>query len=176
LFADQRFVIRTLVGPAHAGFLDVRISAETGDFASGPIGLRAGSFATHIQLRPNSLNAFELAVFKNGAAIPEAGGKFSIIHGTTIAKPVLSQSVGVVLAGNTVRWCLRKGVNLAARQTVCHTTTVPLRRGQSGYAVNVPLIQGENENGDRNTLIGVIQIHPETSREISRRDRRSLSR
>jgi molecular chaperone DnaK len=107
------------------------------------------------------LNAFEIAVFNKGAAVPELGGKFSIIHGTTIAKPVLSQSVGVILADNTVRWYLRKGVNLAARQTVSHTTTIPLRRGQSGYAVNVPLIQGENENGDRNTLIGVIQIRPE---------------
>jgi molecular chaperone DnaK len=156
-----------LKGQLTPGSWNVRISAETGDFASGPIALRAGSFATRVQLRPNSLNAFEFAVFKNGATIPEAGGKFSIIHGTTIAKPVLSQSVGVVLADNTVRWYLRKGVNLAARQTVSHTTTVPLRRGQSGYAVSVPLIQGENENGDRNTLIGVIQIHPENlSRDL----------
>lgn len=154
-------------GQLTSGSWDIRISAETGDFASGPIGLRAGSFATRIQLRPNSLNAFELAVFKNSAAIPEVGVMFSIIHGTTIAKPVLSQSVGVVLADNTVRWYLRKGVNLAARQTVSHTTTVPLRRGQSGYAVNVPLIQGENEKGDRNTLIGVIQIQPENlSRDL----------
>jgi molecular chaperone DnaK len=144
-----------------AGSWEVRISANTGDFVSGPIALRGVSFATRVQLRPNSLNAFEIAVFNKGAAVPELGGKFSIIHGTTIAKPVLSQSVGVILADNTVRWYLRKGVNLAARQTVSHTTTIPLRRGQSGYAVNVPLIQGENENGDRNTLIGVIQIRPE---------------
>ena len=43
----------------------------------------------------------------------------------------LSQSVGVMLADNSVCWYLRKGAVLPARNTVSHATTTTLRRGQS---------------------------------------------
>ncbi|HEX8688213.1 MAG TPA: Hsp70 family protein, partial [Pyrinomonadaceae bacterium] len=148
-----------VVGERAPGDWHVRVDEATGGFASGPIPLRDdGAFASQLRLAPGALNAFEVGVYHDGARVPLDGARFSIIHGTTVAKPLLSQSVGVVLANNSVRWYLRRGKVLPLSANVTHATTVSLRRGQSGDAVHVPLIQGESEKGDRNTIIGVLQI------------------
>jgi molecular chaperone DnaK len=117
-----------------------------------------GGFALSIMLAENRLNAFTLIAEHDGVRVPLDQAQIVIVHGTTVAKPVLSQSVGVMLADNTVRWYLRKGNVLPARQTASHSTTTPLVRGQSGVAIHVPLIQGESERADRNTVIGEIRI------------------
>jgi molecular chaperone DnaK len=63
-----------------------------------------------------------------------------------------------MLADNSVCWYLRKGAVLPARNTVTHATTVPLQKNQSGVAIRVPLVQGESERADRNSIIGVLCI------------------
>ena len=40
-----------------------------------------------------------------------------------------------------------------------HATTMPLKRGESGDAIKVPLVQGESDRADRNKVIGVLCIH-----------------
>ena len=117
-----------------------------------------GGFVIQVDLAENRLNAFTLVAQHDEAAVPLDQAQIVIIHGTTVAKPLLSQSVGVMLADNTVRWYLRKGAVLPTRHTVSHTTTKALKRGQTGLAVHVPLIQGESQHGDRNTVIGEIRI------------------
>ena len=137
----------------------VQITSQPERFDAGQVQVRPnGAFAAVLTLVPNSLNSFQLAVTRDGRPVPTLSGTFAIIHGTTIAKPVLSQSVGVVLADNSVRWYLRKGVVLPARHKASHATTVGLRRGEAGTAVHVPLIQGESDFGDRNVVVGLIEI------------------
>jgi molecular chaperone DnaK len=158
----QPLLAGKVVGERAPGVWHVRINEVTGGFASEPTPLRDdGAFALQLRLAPGALNVFEVGVYLDGAQVPAEGARFSIIHGTTVAKPLLSQSVGVVLANNTVRWYLRRGKALPLSANVTHATTVNLRRGQSGDAVRVPLIQGESEKGDRNTIIGVLQIRAE---------------
>jgi molecular chaperone DnaK len=158
----QPLLAGRLVGERAPGDWHVRINEVTGGFVSEPIPLRDdGAFALQLQLAPGALNAFEVGVYRDGTQVPAEGARFSIIHGTTVAKPLLSQSVGVVLANNTVRWYLRRGKVLPLSANVTHATTISLRRGQTGDAVHVPLIQGESEKGDRNTIIGVLQIRAE---------------
>lgn len=158
----QPLVAGKVVGERAPGDWRVRLNHVTGNFASEAIPLRDdGVFAAQLRLVPGALNVFEVGVYHDGAPVPAEGSRFSIIHGTTVAKPLLSQSVGVVLANNTVRWYLRKGDVLPASANVTHATTISLRRAQSGDAVRVPLIQGENLKGDRNTIIGVLQIRAE---------------
>jgi molecular chaperone DnaK len=119
-----------------------------------------GAFAIDLQLEPSTLNAFRVsAVDKLGNTLATEPSQIKMIHGFSIARPPLSQSVGIVLADNSVHWYLRKGVVLPARQTMTHSTTLSLRRGQSGEAVHVPLVQGESTRGDRNKVIGVLHIH-----------------
>src|SRR5215472_4823538 len=102
------------------------VTMEDSNVVSDRVAVRDdGAFAVRVQLRENILNAFTLNVERDGVPVPVANGQFVIVHGTTVAKPVLSQSVGIVLADNTVRWYLRKGCVLPARETVSHSTTVP---------------------------------------------------
>ncbi|MFN0251972.1 MAG: Hsp70 family protein [Kofleriaceae bacterium] len=119
-----------------------------------------GAFAIDLRLQPNQLNAFALQAF-DGAGNPLATepDSIKILHGFSIAKPPLSQSVGIMLANNNVHWYLKKGVVLPARQTVTHQTTKSIKRGQSGEAIHVPLVQGESARADRNKVIGVLHIH-----------------
>ncbi len=119
-----------------------------------------GAFAIDLRLAPNQLNAFALQAF-DGAGNPLATepDSIKILHGFSIAKPPLSQSVGIMLANNNVHWYLKKGVVLPARQTVTHQTTKSIKRGQSGEAIHVPLVQGESTRADRNKVIGVLHIH-----------------
>jgi molecular chaperone DnaK len=155
-------VVGKVLGDRAPGTWRVQIQAVEGGFVSEPAPVRDdGAFVAKLQLLPEALNVFEVKLSRDGAEVTLEGSRFSIIHGTTIAKPLLSQSVGVVLADNSVRWYLRKGAVLPTKQTVSHATTISLRRGQSGNAVHVPLIQGENERGDRNTVIGVLEIRAE---------------
>lgn len=157
-----------LAGARAPGEWRVQLSSLAGGWRSDRLPVRAdGSFTARVQLRPGTLNAFAAAVWHEGAPVAGAGREFSIIHGTTVAKPLLSQSVGVVLANNSVRWYLRRGTVLPARHSVSHATTIGVRRGQSANAVHVPLMQGESDWGDRNVVVGVLQIRAENlSRDL----------
>ncbi len=151
-----------VTGELPPGEWRVRVASVPERFDTGLLPVRQdGAFAIPLALAANSLNVFQIAVTRDGQPVAGMEGSFSIIHGTTIAKPVLSQSVGVVLADNSVCWYLRKGVVLPARHKASHATTVGLRRGQTGTAVNVPLIQGESDFGDRNVAVGLIEINAE---------------
>jgi molecular chaperone DnaK len=148
-----------LIGGSEPGAWHIQISSLSGDYVSDRLPLREDrTFIAKIPLAAESLNVFSIKAYRDNVEIRDAGERFTILHGTSIAKPVLSQSVGVVLAGNSVCWYLRKGVFLPARETISHATTLHLSRGHEGMAVQIPLIQGEAEKGDRNTIVGVLEI------------------
>jgi molecular chaperone DnaK len=158
----QPLVAGTLVGPLSSGEWQVRISSASGEASASRIPVRAnGAFVTRVQLQPGALKVFVVEVYCDGVLVSGLGERFSILHGTLPPKPLLSQSVGVALADNSVRWYLRKGVVLPGRESVSHASTVGLLRGHSGTALHVPLIQGESERADRNTIVGVLQIRAE---------------
>jgi molecular chaperone DnaK len=145
-----------------AADLAMRLRGHDWDFDSGLVHIgNQPSFAVPLKLRRGVLNLFHVEAFKGGSGIPCDPPSFSILHGLSVSKPPLSQSVGVMLADNSVCWYLRKGAVLPARNSLVHATTIPLPKGQSVDAVKVPLIQGESERGDRNTVIGILCIHAE---------------
>ncbi|MBL9013040.1 MAG: Hsp70 family protein [Myxococcales bacterium] len=119
-----------------------------------------GAFAVDLQLETSQLNVFRVgAVDGMGNPLAVEPDTIKMLHGFSIARPPLSQSVGIMLANNTVHWYLRKGAVLPARQTMTHQTTKSIKRGQSGEAIHVPLCQGESARADRNKVIGVLHIH-----------------
>jgi molecular chaperone DnaK len=141
--------------------LRVALRRADGGFTAPPAPVNAkGAFAVDLKLQPSSLNVFAIAVTDaSGNPVACDPAEVKILHGFSIAKPPLSQSVGIMLADNSVTWYLRKGAVLPARQTVTHSTTVPLKKGQTGEAIHVPLVQGESSRADRNKVIGVLHIH-----------------
>jgi molecular chaperone DnaK len=146
----------------HKAELAVRVvrDGEGPPFDSGPVSISAqGVFTTQLSLREGALNVFRIEASRGGVSVPTVPSRISILHGMSVAKPPLSQSVGVMLADNSVSWYLRKGAVLPARNTVMHATTETLKRGESGDAIKVPLVQGESNRADRNKVIGVLCIH-----------------
>lgn len=145
-----------------AANLTVEISSEDGSYSSDRISVHEnGAFSASLQLQDGQLNLFHVKAFRDGQPVAVAPSEFSIVHGLSMGKPPLSQSVGVALADNSARWYLRKGEPLPARHTVTHATTTSLTKGESGDAISVPLIQGESSRADRNKVIGVLTIHAE---------------
>ncbi len=93
-----------------------------------------------------------------GAKVAVEPSQITVLHGFSVAKPPLSQSVGVMLADNEVCWYLRKGTALPARNTMVHTTTISLPKGHSGDANRRTARAGESDRADRNKVIGVLRI------------------
>jgi len=145
-----------------------RVRVTRGGFDSGLIPISAKGFALDLVLEKGVLNVLRIDVVDGqGRAIPAEPPEIQILHGFSMAKPPLSQSVGVMLADNSVSWYLQRGSTLPARHTARHSTTVALRRGQSGEALNVPLLQGESPRANRNKVIGVLRIYAEQlSRDV----------
>ncbi|CAG7646821.1 Hsp70 family protein [Actinacidiphila bryophytorum] len=77
----------------------------------------------------------------------------------------MSHSVGVWVEGNEVAWILRKGTELPASGRLVLESTVDVRRGGRQGLIRVPIVQGERARGDRNPVVGQLDISPE---EISR--------
>jgi molecular chaperone DnaK len=149
-------------GGADTAGLAVRVRREDGQFDSGLVVVQKQRvFAVPLKLQKDQLNVFDVSVTLAGEPVAAEPTQFSILHGMSVAKPPLSQSVGVMLADNSVCWYLRKGAVLPTKNTVTHATTVPLARGQSADAIYVPLVQGESERADRNKVIGILRIHAE---------------
>jgi molecular chaperone DnaK len=148
------------IAPEHHGRIaHVVVRRGDGGYHSGKIPHRAGAFAVDLSVNTNAQNLFHVeAVGPDGQPTLVEPSRFSILHGFSVAKPPLSQSVGVMLADNTVSWYLKKSAVLPARNTMTHATTVALARGQTGEAIHVPLVQGESSRADRNKVIGILRI------------------
>ena len=89
--------------------------------ASSALGRRA--FTVPLALRTGELNVFRIAASRDGAPLETVPFRFSILHGMSVAKPPLSQSVGVMLADNSVCWylprepCCRHGTRSHTRRS-----------------------------------------------------------
>jgi molecular chaperone DnaK len=137
----------------------IRITRSGGGYDSGAIAVKKGAFGADLELKQRELNVFILEGFDaDGGKVAVEPSQITVLHGFSVAKPPLSQSVGVMLADNNVCWYLRKGAVLPARNTMVHTTTIELPKGHSGDAIHVPLVQGESNRADRNKVIGVLRI------------------
>lgn len=142
---------------------NLRVCAKRSDGWTTPEGsVRSdGVFALPLELVPQALNVFTFGMTRDGAPVVTHPDGFSILHGVALARAPLSESVGVLLANNEVAWHLRKGSPLPARETLALRTTIPLAAGSSGTAVEVPVVQGESERGDRNKVVGILRIRAE---------------
>jgi molecular chaperone DnaK len=135
-------------GAGTAKVAKFRAVRSDGGFDSKPIAVKKGRFGIDLALERQALNVFALEGYDEaGAKVTVEPSQITILHGFSVAKPPLSQSVGVMLADNGVCWYLRKGAVLPSRNTMVHRTTVSLPRGHTGDAINVPLVQGESNRG-----------------------------
>ncbi len=136
----------------------VQIRREDGEWQSGRIEVKDGTFFTQVALREGCANTFAIAIAdglgNNIACNPES---FTITHGLTIGDPPLTRSVGVELSDGSFRIHLERGVTLPKSKLIKYKTAKPLTPG-SQEALKIKLYEGEFPIASRNHLIDVLEI------------------
>src|ERR1039457_4598879 len=84
--------------------------------------------------------------------------EFHYTIGNVVEEQPLINSFGVALANNHYEHFFEKGSGLPLRAARNFRTIVPLRRGQSGELLRIPLVEGEQDLADRNRKVGELEI------------------
>lgn len=144
-----------------SGFEAVLLERHDGGFVSEPEKLDAeGTFAVMVSLLPRSVSHFHICgIGKDGTRTPLNPAEFSITHGLTIGEPPLSRSIGVALADDGVRTFFERGVPLPIRRTFVLQTTDPVDPGAGGFALRIPIVQGEFDKAHLCRLVGALEVH-----------------
>ncbi len=152
------FVVGRVLDPA--GLVGVRVEREDKSWTTGTEALdKENTFAMPLALRPRTANDFRLfAVQSSGAEVPLSPPTFRIIHGLTIGDPPLARTVGVARADNSVMPFVERGVPLPMRRTFTLHTVAPVSPNAPGFALLVPIVQGEFLLAHLCRLVGTISL------------------
>ena len=138
----------------------IQISRSEGEWTSEPTPCEAdGTFAIMVSLLPRQSTSFDLrGVLADGRTIALHPERFSITHGITLGDPPLSRSVGVALADDRVQVYFDRGSPLPIRRTFVLRTAEVVHPGAEGYALKVPIVQGEFASAHLCRLVGALEI------------------
>ena len=153
------FVVgKVLDGGAEA--LRVVLQREDGAWSSEPEALDAeGAFALQVNLAPRRPNVFRVgALSATGASVPLQPPSFTIVHGVTLSDPPLSRSIGVALANDRVQIFLERGSPLPMQRTFVLHTVEAIIHGVEGFALRLPIVQGEFPLAHLCRLVGALEI------------------
>jgi molecular chaperone DnaK len=138
----------------------VRIERADGGWAGEETALSAdGSFSTMLSLLLRQVSTFNIfGVLDNGTRVALQPASFSVSHGVTLGEPPLARSIGVALANNQVLRYFERGAPLPIRRTFSLRTAETVIHGSEGYALKVPIVQGEFEQAHLCRLVGSLEI------------------
>ena len=77
--------------------------------------------------------------------------------GVISEQPIIN-SIAVALANNEREIFFNKGGPLPAKKTIVFRSAHALHKGESGEILKVPVVEGENEKADHNSLLGSLEI------------------
>jgi len=145
-------------GKALTGFTIEFVQTRT-NWRSGKISLsNDGKFMTTL-LATEGVNEFAIELRDaTGNICQSSPSSLKYIYGIILSGQPLINSVGIALADNQTLNFFEKGTTLPARHKEYLKTTVAVRKGVSGMALKIPVIEGENKRADRNPLIGTLEI------------------
>jgi molecular chaperone DnaK len=120
------------------------------------------AFAVPVQLIPRGRAVFKVwGQLAGGARVALEPHEFTIAHGVSIGDPPLSRTVGVALANDGVQVFFEKGSPLPARRSFVLQTAETVSPGNIGFALRVPIIQGEFPFAHLCRLVGTLEIAAE---------------
>jgi molecular chaperone DnaK len=128
---------------------------------SGKIALSAaGAFMTTLWATAGRATVFDIelcdAAGRKRETVPD---RLTYTLGIETSDLPLIHSLGVAMANNEMDVLIAKGTPLPTRKRVVHKLARPLRRGQAGDLIRIPVVEGENQRrADRNRLIGNLEI------------------
>jgi molecular chaperone DnaK len=136
------------------------IERTDGEWQSEPAPCGAeGTFAVMVRLIPRRNTLFAVwGELDDGRRVPLDPAQLSITHGTTLAEPPLSRSVGVALADDRVRVYFDRGSPLPIRRTFVLHTVDTVDPASPGPALRVPIVQGEFGQAHLCRLVGALEI------------------
>jgi molecular chaperone DnaK len=157
------YVVGKIVDPAGTSILKVVLHRDDGAWSSEPEPLDAeGAFAVPVQLAPRRPNVFRIeGVSPTDAVVPLHPETLTIVHGVTIGDPPLSRSIGIALASNAVHVYFERGSPLPMRRTFTLRTVETVSPGVHGFALKVPIVQGEFPLAHLCRLVGTLEIASE---------------
>jgi molecular chaperone DnaK len=147
-------------GGSLAGFTIEFVESKT-RWQSGRISLGAKStFVANVRAEKGRTNEFLIELRDATGNLREtAPDRFPYTIGMEIPNQPLINSVGVALFSGEMQIFLSKGTPLPARHRKIHRTVVPLKKGESGALLKIPVVEGEHiRRFDRNVRIGVLEI------------------
>lgn len=134
---------------------------------SGKIALGAdGVFITHLHAEKGERNTFTVELYDPSGRMQKIKpDTFPYTVGGIVEQPLIN-SIGIMLANKEYARFFIKGSELPQRKTWPEPfhTVKPLKQGQSGEVIWIPIIEGENDLADRNQLIGRVPISAENIR------------
>ncbi len=117
------------------------------------------AFVIAVDVLPRKPNSFKLEAFaEDGSPALLSPSTFSIMQGMTIGDPPLSRTIGVALADDSVHTYFERGAPLPARRSFRHRVVESVVPGTRGFALNIPIIQGELDRAHLCRLVGTLQI------------------
>ena len=121
-----------------------------------------GTFAVPVQLEARKANTFHVeGTTASGQRITLTPPTITIVHGVTLGDPPLPRSVGVALASDAVQVFFERGSPLPMRRTHRFRTVDTISKGASGYALDVPVVQGDFPFAHLCRLVGTLRIPAE---------------
>jgi molecular chaperone DnaK len=154
------FVVGKVLGIEEAKLAQVVLHRDDGGWSSAPEPLDSeGAFAVQVSLLPRKASAFRVEGITHAAkAVALAPPSFTIVHGVTIQDPPLSRSIGVALANDDVQTYFERGSPLPMRRTFTLRTVQAVSHGADGFALRVPIVQGEFSLAHLCRLVGALEI------------------
>ena len=129
-------------------------------WSSGRIRLKAdGVFMTNLFAEAGDRNIYRIELTnRSGEKQRVSPDELAYTIGAVVEEQPIIHSIGVGLTTNQVEFFFEKGRGLPQKKTVDFQTVQPLRVGQNGELIRIPIVEGENELADRNRLIDTIEI------------------
>lgn len=138
----------------------ILVERGDGQWQSEPLPLAAdGSFAIMVVLLSRQKTTFKLfGISAEGQRIALSPATFAITHGITLGEPPLARSIGVALSDNRVLFYFERGAPLPIRRSFTLLTAETVSPGGDGYALKVPIVQGEFFRAHLCRLVGSLEI------------------
>jgi molecular chaperone DnaK len=138
----------------------IRLERGDGGWTSEDAALSADhAFSTMLSLSLRQVSTFNIfGLLDSGACVPLQPSSFSVSHGMTLGEPPLARSIGIALANNQVLQYFERGAPLPIRRTFSLRTAETVIPGHEGYALKVPIVQGEFEQAHLCRLVGSLEI------------------